>query len=258
MRKLIAIGGGVGPMAGIALHKKIIENTQTDGSDQDHLEVHHFSRSEDILDRTKFLMGEITDNPALGMFRTAMLIDKAAKEVKKRAVVGIPCNTFHAPEIFDEFLRLVAKLDIQVLNMIQETASYIRRHFSGIRKIGLLSTSGTRKVHVYSKVLEPLGFEILELPEDVQEQLQDSIYNRDWGLKAVSPVTKKARENFLKYAQMLIQQNVQAIILGCTEIPLALKENTISGVPLIDPVYILARALIRNVNEDKLVKISKS
>ena len=37
--KIIIIGGGVGPMAGVELHKKIIENTKTSGKDQDHLQV---------------------------------------------------------------------------------------------------------------------------------------------------------------------------------------------------------------------------
>ena len=46
--KIIVIGGGVGPMAGVALHGKIIENTLTDGTDQSHLEVFHFSRSPSI------------------------------------------------------------------------------------------------------------------------------------------------------------------------------------------------------------------
>ena len=37
--KLIIIGGGVGPMAGVELHKKIIENTKTSGKDQEHLQL---------------------------------------------------------------------------------------------------------------------------------------------------------------------------------------------------------------------------
>ena len=49
--KIIVIAGGVGPMAGVELHKKIIESTLTDGTDQTHIEVYHLSRSHDIQDR---------------------------------------------------------------------------------------------------------------------------------------------------------------------------------------------------------------
>ena len=52
---VIIIGGGVGPMAGVALHEKIIEHTLTDGTDQSHLAVHHYSCSSVISDRTAFL-----------------------------------------------------------------------------------------------------------------------------------------------------------------------------------------------------------
>ena len=116
----------------------------------------------------------------------------------------------------------------------------------------VMSTTGTRKTLVYQQVLEPFGFEIIQLPETEQDALHDSIYNLEWGIKAISPVTKKARKRFLDYAKKLTDKNVGAIILGCTEIPLALPEKEINGIPLIDPVYVLARELIRNVNPDKL------
>lgn len=260
MDKLIAIGGGVGPMAGVQLHKQIIENTKTDGSDQDHLEVHHLSRSQDIAFRTRFLLGVTNENPANGMFRTVKAIVKAADEVGKKAVVGVPCNTFHAPKIFGELLRLIDEsgLDVEVVNMIEKTDAHLRRNYSEIKRIGLMSTTGTRKARVYNKGLEPFGYEIIEVPEEMQDELHDSIYNSKWGIKAITPVSSKTRENFLKYVDILIAQGAQAIILGCTEIPLALPEKFINGIPLIDPVFVLARALIREIDEEKLIPLEET
>jgi hypothetical protein len=57
--KLICIGGGVGPMAGVELQRRIIQNTDSGGTDQGHIEVHHFSRAHDIADRTRFLLEEV-------------------------------------------------------------------------------------------------------------------------------------------------------------------------------------------------------
>ena len=51
--------GGVGPMAGVKLHEKIIEFTPTDGTDQSHLCVHHISQSQYIPDRTRFLLEQL-------------------------------------------------------------------------------------------------------------------------------------------------------------------------------------------------------
>jgi len=254
--KLIIIGGGVGPMAGVELHKRIIENTKTSGKDQDHLQVWHLSRSYDVPDRTEFLEGEIETNPAEGMARTFLLATEALKMEKSDAVGAVVCNTFHSPHIFNPFLDILRKANtgIEILNMIELTGKYIQETYSGLKKIGLLSTTGTRSTLVYQQIFESFEFEIVQIPEQKQNALHDSIYNPEWGIKAVSPVSKKAKVNFDNYAKLLIKEGAQAIILGCTEIPLALPEKEINGVPLIDPVYVLARALISAVNPDKLTK----
>ncbi len=255
--KLICIGGGVGPMAGVNLHRKIIENTETNGTDQDHLEVHHFSRSHDIGDRTEFLLGIIEENPAYGMFRTVKVMIEAAKVVNKLPVIGIPCNTFHSPKIFNLFTELLNRnaVDAHVLNMTLETGKFIQNKFPDSKRIGLMSTTGTRKVGIYNHVLEPLGFNIIEIPGNMQDELHDSIYNKEWGIKAISPVSKKAQDNFVRYAELLSESGADVMILGCTEIPLALPEQKFNDIPLIDPVTALARAFIREVYPDKLSSI---
>ena len=252
--KIIIIGGGVGPMAGVELHKKIIENTQTGGKDQDHFELWHLSRSPDIPDRTEFLTGKIQINPAEGMARTFLLADKMLKTVKRQGVGGVTCNTFHAPEIFNVFIRTLEEKNsnIKVLNMIEETGKYLRNEFSDSNKIGLMSTTGTRKANIYPNILKPLNFDIIEVDESKQDELHDTIYNLQWGIKAVSPVSEKARKRFEHYAGELIDKGAEALILGCTEIPLALPGIEYQGIPLIDPVQVLARALIKDANENKL------
>ena len=258
--KTIGIGGGVGPMAGVELQRHIIQQTEAGGTDQGHLEVLHSSRSHDIEDRTKFLLEKGRKNPAEGMFRTVKAMEKAAKKAskmeggKKDLVVGVPCNTFHAPKIFQEFLRLLKEdgSKAQVLNMLEETGDLIKKILPEANKIGLMSTTGTREVGVYHEILEPRGFAITEVPEELQAELHDTIYNPEWGIKAVNPVSEKARENFLRYVQILKDQGAEAVILGCTEIPLALPEKEIDKTPLIDPMFALARALVREANQKKL------
>ena len=254
--KVIIIGGGVGPMAGVELHKKIIENTLTSGKDQDHFQVWHLSRSPDIPDRTEYLTGKITSNPAEGMARTFLLAAEMLKVEKCPAVGGVTCNTFHAPSIFNTFIQILEKNNagVKILNMIEETGSYIRKQFTGIKKIGLMSTTGTRKAGVYHTILNPMDLKIIEVDENEQDALHDTIYNLDWGIKAISPVTEKARKNFEKYATELIKKGAEALILGCTEIPLALPGKFFQNIPLIDPVYVLARALITDANVQKLRK----
>ena len=256
--KIIAIGGGVGPMAGVELHRMIIENTVTLGTDQDHLEVHHFSRSPDITDRTDYLLNKIERNPAHGMFRSMQMAASTAHIAHQQVVAGVPCNTFHAPLIFQTFLQLMKEheVNVQMLHMLEEVVHLILQLRPDARTIGLMSTTGTRVVHVYNDILEPHGLSIVEAPEDMQPALHESIYNKFWGIKAVSPVTDRARTNFLSYADLLHKRGAEAIILGCSEIPLALPEKTLAGIPLIDPMLALARALVREANHKKLKPLS--
>jgi aspartate racemase len=253
IERIIGIGGGVGPMAGVGLHEKIILNTIA-STDQGHPTVVHVSDSVHIPDRTKYLLGEIEDDPAEGMLKVMQMIEAAAKIAGRDAVAGIPCNTFHAPQIWEHFMQLLKDngVELQMVHMLRETADYIKQAAPQARKLGLMSTTGTREVGVYQQILEPLGYDILEVPAEMQPALHDSIYNPVWGIKAQTPVSDKARGNFLSYAGMLQDQGAEVIILGCTEIPLALPETNLNGTPLINPVVALARGLIREAAPDKL------
>ena len=62
----------------------------------------------------------------------------------------------------------------------------------------------------------------------------------------------RAREDLLQAAESLVKMGAEAIVLGCTEIPLAIQEKQIGGAVVIDPAIALARAMIREVDPQKL------
>ncbi len=251
--KAIIIGGGVGPMAGVDLHKKIIENTITDGTDQTHFEIIHISRSYDIPDRTEYLLGKTNVNPSIGMAKAIIDACKAIGEQNKNAVAGITCNTFHAPQIFNNLISIINKsgTKLSVLNMVEETIKYIKTKYRDINKIGILSTTGTRDYKIYENRLLSSGYKTLQITHKLQHELHNTIYNKKWGIKAQNPISKKAKQNIDFYADELIKSNVELIILGCTEIPLVLTGSTYKNIPLLNPVNILSLALINNANPTK-------
>lgn len=239
-------------MAGVMLHQIIIENTIASG-DRDHLHVIHMSNSATVPDRTAFLEGRIHENPALGMARVVTSIAIAGDTTHSKVVVGVPCNTFHSPQIWDPFERsLTSAPNLATIHMLEETGKLVRLLGPGLTKVGLMSTSGTRRTGVYRDIMKPLGLDIVEVPESIQEELHDTIYNPQWGIKAVSPVTQKARERFVVYAKILVELGAEAVILGCTEIPLALPEKSMHGVPLVNPMVALGRALVAAAAPEKL------
>ncbi len=254
MKEIIGIGGGVGPMAGVELHKKIIENTDSGGTDQGHIEVFHISNSADITERNQFLEGIADENPADGMFRSVQAMEYVANRSGKQLVVGIPCNTFHVPEVFDRFLELLQQSGskIQVKHLLEETAHFMKATFPNAKKIGLLTITPTRKIGVFKQFFQPPNYQMIEISNEMQVELQNTVNNPNWGIKAVSPASGRARQNLVKFVRELRGQGAESIVLGCSELPLALPEKQFEGIPLIDPVLVLARALIREVAEEKL------
>jgi len=254
---VVVIGGGVGPMAGVALHAMIIANTLTDGTDQSHLTVHHYSCSARIPDRTEYLLDHERADPAAAM---ASVFELAARALDGCAAVGgVPCNTFHAPLIYDRFLKLLQEKNngIRIVNMLQETMATLRQRLPGVSaaKIGVLSTTGTRGSGVYDRLLEASGFEALYVPESSQPILHAAIYDRNWGIKATPKPADRAIETVSMMADDLVRHGAAAVILACTELPLALGGSQFRSIPLIDPMVSLARALVREAAPGKLASL---
>jgi len=288
---VIGICGGVGPAAGVLLQQAILQNTDNHGTDAGHLNVAHFSCSSDTADRTTYLLAppekrKTMPNPAHGMQRTVRMIgaamgerdvilsDSATEESsssedecdipKQRAILGVPCNTFHAPAIWNEFVKIAEQYpNATILHMLEETIEHIRLMFPTAKNIGLVSTSGTRESRVYADLLEQKGYNLVQVPEEMQSEVHDSIYNKVWGLKSTLPeVSNQSSSNFKRFAQVLADKGADCIILGCTEIPFAYdgdskvsieKENAMglrvsTSMPLVDPLIALARAMIREAD----------
>ncbi len=247
--KTIGIVGGVGPYAGIDLAGKIFDQTIAK-SDQEHLSVILLSFPKDIEERTLFLLGKTTTNPAHAIFKIIRRLEETGA-----FVVGIPCNTAHAPQIFDVIIEKLTKVNskIKIVNMIDEVAIFIRENYPQIRNVGLLSTTGTYKTKIYNSILEPKGINVILPGEALQNSINMAIYDPVYGIKAQSsPVTEVAKSKLTEAIKYLQNKGAEAIILGCSEIPLAITDNKIGETLMIDPTLVLARALIRLVNPDKL------
>jgi len=224
--KIIGILGGMGPEATIDLFYKIIKFTPAE-KDQDHLRI-IIDNNPKIPDRTAAILGKGED-PLPALKQTAQNLEKAGADF-----IIIPCNTAHY------FLSSIQEsVRIPVLNMIEETAKEAQKRIPYIKKVGLLASIGTYKTKIYHQHFKKFNIEVISPEEKDKEEVMKIIY----AVKAgnLSDVIKK---DILKIAQKLIDKGAEAIIAGCTEIPLILKEGDVSA-PVIDPTQILARVTIQ-------------
>jgi aspartate racemase len=240
MDRMIGIVGGVGTFAGIDLYRKIYQHTEV-RTDQDHLPVALLSIPRKVLDRTMFLEGEVDENPGIAIAGIIHSLASLGAEV-----VGIPCNTAHSPIIFGEIRKRIPD-HVELLHLIEEVGIYLSSNYPKIRKAGILGTNGTYLSGIYTDVLNTYHIETLYPDEHMQKSLvHPAIYDKGYGIKAFSdPVTDRSRNDLMHAAQSLVKQGSEAIVLGCSEIPLAIQESIIGRSVVIDSVAVLAQALIK-------------
>jgi len=224
--KIIGILGGMGPEATIDLFYKIIKFTPAE-KDQDHLRI-IIDNNPKIPDRTVAILGRGED-PLPALQETARNLEKAGADF-----IIIPCNTAHY------FLSSIQEsVKIPILNMIEETAKETQKKIPSIKKVGLLASIGTYETEIYHQQFKKFNIEIIYPEEKDKEEVMKVIY-----VVKAGDLSEEVKKNILKIAQKLIDKGAEAIIAGCTEIPLILKERDIT-VPLIDPTQVLAKVAVQ-------------
>jgi aspartate racemase len=233
--KVIGILGGMGPEATIDLFQKIVRLRKV-RRDQEHFRI-IIDNNPKIPDRTAAILGKEEDVlPAL--VATAKNLKAAGADF-----IIMPCVTAHY--YYDE---LCSKVDIPFISIVDELIRELKLSFSQIRRIGLLSTSGTIAGRVFHKKLEGIGLEIIVPSEATQrEQVMETIYGKH-GIKA-GYMGLKNKKKLVHAAEELIAKGAEGIIAGCTEVPIVLHQKDLS-VPFFDTLLILARSAIRKVVEN--------
>lgn len=224
MNKTIGILGGMGPMATCDLMKKIIERTDA-ACDQEHLRLCVDSNT-NIPDRTAAILGKGQD-PRPEMIKSAVRLQSMGADV-----LIVPCNTAHW------FLADVEKcVDIPILHMPRETAKVLSAQ--GIGAAAVLATDGTLQSGIYEQELKKLGITPVYPDESEQKMIMSVIYDY---VKAGK--TYPYPDKLQALQQSLILRGAEAMILGCTELPIAFAGKK-TLLPAIDPTDILAQAAIR-------------
>lgn len=224
---IIGVLGGMGPAATADFYQKVIQATPAK-SDQEHLKVLIFSNPH-VPDRTAAIRGE-GPSPLPALIAGAELLARAGADF-----LTIPCVTAHA--FFDDLQEAVR---VPILHLIGETASWLVRERPTLRRLGLLATTGTAQSRLFEAKFEPHGLTIITPAPEVQtSQVMEAIY----AVKHGEPLDRP--HHLIRLAAAHLQgRGAEAIVAGCTEVPLILRDGDID-VPVIDPTTILAQAAVQ-------------
>ena len=227
-RKTLGILGGMGPEATAYFFELIIRLTAAD-EDQGHVPV--IIRSDPrVPDRTKSIL-EGGPSPLPSLVDGARALRAAGADL-----VVMPCITAHyfLPE-------LASRVKIPFVSLLDESREFLRKEHPAVRKVGLVATTGTVRSGIVRDAFARAGIEVLIPSEADQARIMEALYGQK-GIKA-GCTTGSPRRAVLGVARRLVREGAQAIMAGCTEVPLVLRAEDFD-VPFVEPLLIGARACI--------------
>lgn len=180
-------------------------------------------------------LAEVAAHQNVGEEGTVVAILADALERLREAGADVGALTANTPHVF--FERIQAATALPLVNIVDATFERVQN--LGVRRALLLGTNATMQAAMYPETFAAGGIDIVIPDEDERLYINRSIYED----LAVGTVTSETHATYLGICRRQIEGNgVDAVLLGCTEIPLVLKAGDLP-VPLVDSARCHAEAL---------------
>lgn len=246
-RPVLGIVGGLGPFSHVEFESRLLRAARERGgvrTEQDFPEW-ILSSVPQTPDRTAALAGTAED-PLPWLLRSLRRLAGADFAV-------IVCNTAHfvLPR-----LREVSPLPL--MELVDETVAFLARHHAGAT-VGVLATDGTLASGLYHRPLAERGLRPVSLLDVLGEEedgatlqrrlVMEPIYGGPSleGLK-LGGANPESRARLEAAAGLLVERlGAQVLLLGCTEVSMALRCQELRGCPVVDPLDVVARAVIDRI-----------
>ena len=225
-RKTVGVLGGMGPEATVDFMAKVIALTPA-GKDQDHIHM-LVDHNPLVPNRQEHIVGAGED-PGPALAAMARRLQQAGAEF-----LVIPCNTAQAYE-----QNILDAVSIPLISIIEETITAIGEAAPEAKAVGVLATVGCLQAEMYQQALSAKDL-LPVLPSNEELKQLMSLVN---GVKA-GVNDDGVKQAMSGLADALVARGAEAIIAGCTEIPLVLDESMLD-VPLISSTDVLAQRTVQ-------------
>jgi aspartate racemase len=224
----VGLVGGLGPESTIDYYRRIIEGWQR----------------HDPATTPPLVIDSLDPNRALALVQNdkAEFFDYILGSVRRLAAAGvdfiaITANTPHL--MYDELAAISSRPMISIVEVCAEEA---RRQ--GVRRPLLLGTRFTMESSFYQSVLARFDIAVVTPDEAdrrwVHERYVDELLKGDF--------RDETRESFVSLIQRLKdEQEIDAVILGGTELPLLLHSPTVAGLPVLDTTELHVNAIVERL-----------
>lgn len=179
--------------------------------------------------------GEIVKHTHAGDWDSiTQIVAVAARNLVKSGAdcVVLCANTMH--QIADRIQDAIA---VPLIHIAEVTSEAVKE--AGLDRVLLLGTKYTMKADFYPQKLAAKGIQMDVPGSNDIEFVNDSIYN-EMGKGVFLPATKKS---YLTIMEQAIRAGAKGVILGCTEIPLLVKQED-CAFPVFDTTMLHATAAV--------------
>jgi aspartate racemase len=224
--KRIGILGGMSPESTVAYYEYLTRTYTERFGDYGYPEILIYSVS--FQPYVDWPNADRWDLVAQGLSAAARQLAAAGAEV-----ILIATNTMHI--VFDQ---VQASVDVPMLSLLDAVAAAIESQ--GLSTVGLLGTRFTMEKTFYQDSLGRRGIKVLVPSAGDRDYVNRVIYEE----LVTGQFRYESRAGYVTIIEKLAERGAEGIILGCTEIPLLLREGDVS-LPLLDTTTIHAEAALQ-------------
>ena len=226
--KRIGIVGGMGPESTIDYYRELINGFKNEKGDMNYPEIIIFSIN--ISQFLKLLKEKKYDEVE------AFLSEKI--NVLKNAGAEFAAISANAPHLL--FDRLKKRSPLPLISIVEATCRKALKQ--GLKRTGLLGTGFTMDSTFYQEVFAKNGIDVVVPDKEDKEYINNKLFS-EIELGIFREETQEYLEQIID--RMVKQKKIDSVILGCTELPLILKNKNYSGVPVLNTTIIHVDEIIK-------------
>lgn len=225
-RPVLGLLGGLGPAASVDFYAKLVAATPAE-RDQDHLHVVLLSDPR-VPDRNAGVAGT-GPSPGPALAEMARRLEGAGAEV-----LFMICNTAHAfaPDI-------EAAVSVPLVSIIDEAVAATLAAVPAARSVGVLAAAGAQDAGLYPRGFAREGVRVVEPEGDGRRRFMELLYEIKAGATGSA-----VRAPMIDLAADLVERGAEAIVAGCTEVPLVLTDAASRSAGLNVPLVSSTDALV--------------
>jgi len=224
--KILGLIGGIGPESTLDYYKLIIGAFHKKQADLNYPEIIIYSAN--LADLMKILEAKDWEGLTDWLLAKVISLHKAGAEF---AVIG--SNTPHI--VFD---KVNSGSPIPMLSIVEETRKNAQK--CGFKRLGLLGTGFTMESDFFKKPFEDNEMAVV-VPERQDRKL---IHHRLFSEIELGIIKDSTRVELLSIVKKMIDRHsIDALILGCTELPLILNKDEF-GIPFLNTTAIHAESIV--------------